>query len=299
MKHILFIFFLMCSMIFNECHAQYQKWSADYTPLSKYETVDIARLKLTYTFSHIYDPDLCNLRYRDVHTLLIGDHYSNYFSQQFVDFCVKKEAKQASEALPPQGTIGLNLYKNYPYQGKMTVVELGGEISFGANLMYEEEMPAIHWQLHNDTTTILFYSCKKATADFRGRHYVAWYAPEIPISDGPWKLGGLPGMILQAGDSENDIVFECIGIEKFTSQEVTRLYDGLGGGKPKKELADKDLIKFYDVKYKKLTRDEFMKTMQLFTSDPSQYWLDNGLERGVGYKLLPLPFNSMERNFDE
>jgi GLPGLI family protein len=34
-------------------------------------------------------------------------------------------------------------------------------------------------------------------SNFRGRNYYAWYAPDIAVYSGPWKLNGFtPGMIL-------------------------------------------------------------------------------------------------------
>ena len=53
--------------------------------------------------------------------------------------------------------------------------------------------------------------CLKAVARFKGRGYTAWYAPTITISDGPWKLGGLPGLILEAYDDEDNWKMEFIG----------------------------------------------------------------------------------------
>jgi GLPGLI family protein len=46
--------------------------------------------------------------------------------------------------------------------------------------------------------------CLKAVTWFKGRGYTAWYAPTITINDGPWKLGGLPGLILEAYDDEDN-----------------------------------------------------------------------------------------------
>ncbi|MEN9951843.1 MAG: hypothetical protein RLZZ520_111 [Bacteroidota bacterium] len=52
--------------------------------------------------------------------------------------------------------------------------------------------------------------CLKAVTRFKGRGYTAWYAPTITINDGPWKLGGLPGLILEAYDDEDNWRMEFI-----------------------------------------------------------------------------------------
>lgn len=54
----------------------------------------------------------------------------------------------------------------------------------------------------------------KATCTFRGREYTAWFCVDIPISNGPWKFGGLPGLILKVYDKDHLFVFESIEIEK-------------------------------------------------------------------------------------
>lgn len=66
--------------------------------------------------------------------------------------------------------------------------------------------------MHEDTTTILNIVCQKATMEFRGREYTAWFTMDIPINDGPWKLYGLPGLILKAEDSEGILNIEVFGL---------------------------------------------------------------------------------------
>lgn len=61
-----------------------------------------------------------------------------------------------------------------------------------------EEVPSIKWSLKKDSQKILGYTTYKAIANFRGRDYIVWYAPDIPVNHGPWKLNGLPGLILKA-----------------------------------------------------------------------------------------------------
>ncbi|MDE6299757.1 MAG: GLPGLI family protein, partial [Muribaculaceae bacterium] len=69
--------------------------------------------------------------------------------------------------------------------------------------VYEESFEPQEWEIIPDSTkTILGYECIKAVCDYHGRHWTAWFAPEIPVSDGPWKLCGLPVLILGAEESE-------------------------------------------------------------------------------------------------
>ncbi len=58
------------------------------------------------------------------------------------------------------------------------------------------------------------YTCQKATTRYEGRDYVAWFAPKIPISDGPYKFSGLPGLIVEIADTKEYYRFELTGLSK-------------------------------------------------------------------------------------
>ena len=119
-----------------------------------------------------------------------------------------------------QGTSQVNyqIFKNYP-EGKLTQLE---PIA-ASNFRSEEKTEIPVWELHPDTATFLAYTCYRATCRFRGRNYEAWYTPEIPRSEGPWKLQGLPGLILKASDSRQHYTFVCTGIEKAGKEEAILL----------------------------------------------------------------------------
>ncbi len=59
-----------------------------------------------------------------------------------------------------------------------------------------------------------------ATSDFRGRHWTAWFATDIPVSDEPWKLGGLPGLILKAYDKGHQYTFTAVGLERVAEEPI-------------------------------------------------------------------------------
>lgn len=65
----------------------------------------------------------------------------------------------------------------------------------------------IKWQLQEEYKEISGYPCQKASTTFRGRNYEAWFTSEIPLSFGPWKFNGLPGLILEIYDQTNQVYF--------------------------------------------------------------------------------------------
>lgn len=69
----------------------------------------------------------------------------------------------------------------------------------------KEDLPKISWNISEETKIIGDFECQKATATFRGRDYTAWFTTSIPLPYGPWKLQGLPGLILEAYDTRKEI----------------------------------------------------------------------------------------------
>jgi GLPGLI family protein len=68
-------------------------------------------------------------------------------------------------------------------------------------LFVKDTARIISWELLNETKSINSFNCQKAQGNFRGRTYTVWFTNDIPVSLGPWKLNGLPGLILEATDS--------------------------------------------------------------------------------------------------
>lgn len=72
---------------------------------------------------------------------------------------------------------------------------------------YTESVPKQKWKVCEEKKKILDYECQRATCSFRGRDYEAWFAEDIPMSYGPWKFNGLPGLILEVSDTKNEYHF--------------------------------------------------------------------------------------------
>ena len=77
--------------------------------------------------------------------------------------------------------------------------------SLDKSFVLKEKTGTIKWQLKPENRKIGGFNCQKAVGDFGGRTYTVWFSTEIPINVGPWKLDGLPG-VLVAGKEDSDRV---------------------------------------------------------------------------------------------
>lgn len=91
---------------------------------------------------------------------------------------------------------------------------LYNERIFADRYQYNEPLPEFHWTICKDTILLHGHICRKATTSFRGRDWVVWYAEDIPVSEGPWKFGGLPGLILKAQSTDREHKFVALMVER-------------------------------------------------------------------------------------
>ena len=91
------------------------------------------------------------------------------------------------------------------------------------NSEFTEPCPPQQWKLHDETKTVLEHLCQKATTHWRGRDFVAWFASDIPVKQGPWRFNGLPGLILKLYDTERFYTFEAVCLKN--THAPMMLYD--------------------------------------------------------------------------
>lgn len=122
----------------------------------------------------------------------------------------------------------LQVWVGKPKPGKYTYMNMIG----ADNLQYEEPVPQLEWTLTDSVKTVCGYTCHQASAGLYGRTWTVWYAPELPLSYGPYVLGGLPGLILEAVDADGLFHFTAVGIEQ--APEHTTVEPGPSQKKPVK-----------------------------------------------------------------
>lgn len=82
-----------------------------------------------------------------------------------------------------------------------------------------------NWILSNEKKKIDTFNCQKATTIFNGRTWIAWFTLDIPYPYGPWKLHGLPGLILEASDTEGKYTFTFTSISNNGTLDKTPLFN--------------------------------------------------------------------------
>ncbi|MDE7347297.1 MAG: GLPGLI family protein [Muribaculaceae bacterium] len=86
-----------------------------------------------------------------------------------------------------------------------------------------EPLGEIKWEIADSTKKVLGYDCVMATTNYHGCDWTAWFSPDIPIPEGPWKLTALPGLILEASESSGQHSFVANGLET-SDQEIVPIY---------------------------------------------------------------------------
>ena len=152
-----------------------------------------------------------------------------------------------------------SVYKNYPLRGQLTYHDKSPQ-----PFIYHEPLEEPVWIYLPGDTTIRDYPCKKAITHFNGRQWSVWYTQEIPINEGPWKLWGLPGLILRATEDQ--------GIFSFTFTHMIV--------EENKKIKIRDLSKF-----KRTTCQNIIAHKIRNGNDPVQYLKEQGKYYGPGYGI--------------
>lgn len=256
------------------------------------QVLDNAQLKCQYAYTWQNDT-LTGKTRDDLLILKIGKDISksySYYSFQVDSISAmpngdKIAGKMISDALKsgdfmkgnyPHKRMRTYVYKNNPH-GRMTVTD---GISL-QDYIYEDELNAQNWQFADSTKTILDYNCQMATCDFRGRQWTAWFAPDIPISDGPWKFGGLPGLIMEVYDLGSQYHFTIIGLQKVENEPIIFSETTVGSKR-----------------FEKTNRKDFLKANKNFQMDVNGYIrMETGIDLSTGKPDKIMRYDLIERDY--
>lgn len=144
------------------------------------------------------------------------------------------------------------IYKTYP-EMKIQYVDKIANGFTPTNIGYTED-PKFNWNILSDKQKIGEYNTQKATTEFGGRKWTAWFSTDIPFQDGPYKFYGLPGLIVKIEDADKNYSWVLQGNKKVKDYTefsyIESLMNASGG------------------KVNVLSREKFEKAFSDFKKDP-------------------------------
>lgn len=154
-------------------------------------------------YKQINNTDMANTYYCDMYV----EGASTIFLPKYFSTKVFNDPNESAEA-----------YKFYPEWEYLKIDHKKKEIlyfdSFGPNtILVSDGYNKLDWVIGSESKTIAGYNCIRATTTFRGVDWVVWFTPEIAMPYGPWKLHGLPGLIVEASEHTNTYKWQIAKIE--------------------------------------------------------------------------------------
>ncbi len=204
-------------------------------PVFSQEIIDHAKFRASYTFAYKTHPEQADYAKTDLMYLDMGDKATKFYSRYYEirdsvknDGLMKNLSPEEIHEKQRGYKRGTTPVYYQLYSRKKTHVTTS-YISDG--YVYEEPLSMPEWTVHNDTMTIQGYTCRRATTLFLGREWEVYFAPEIPMNKGPWKLWGLPGLIVQATDKDNFFLFDLKSFEQLPAPvSIIYIYHHFGKG---------------------------------------------------------------------
>ncbi|WP_370998723.1 GLPGLI family protein [Mucilaginibacter sp. RCC_168] len=243
---------------------------------------DTARILVHYKFTHIRDTTDRLHAYTENMVLFVGKSASAYKSYDGIlaDAQFKKDYAVQS-ASSPDGRVRIDRrhvgsfseYYQFPNKQKLFITD---QLMVNRYLI-ESQMPTIEWKISSDTATFSSLHCQKAVCNFKGRSYTVWFCPDLPVRTGPWKLNGLPGVIVDAHDSKNEVIFKFDGVENAIPSPPKRQPSGSSNSSgqdlpPILQGLDDDLNLIEPpVRAIKTTQREFDKLQETMKKDPNAF----------------------------
>lgn len=231
-------FLLSLLFAFSSCalFAQQKQSHIGYVAFSnidKYVQFDTATIRVWYALNaqDIKDENT----YIDWQILEIGKHSNKYYSYfvwesdslRTVDLMANHSGNFSNKLLP-RGRNGNGNWNELQYH--VLITDKGNVRTYNRERLpqyegyYDEPYADQKWTLTQDTATISGYSCQKATCHYHGRDFEAWFTTEVPVRYGPWKFGGLPGLIIKVYDTDHLYTFECTNVERANRPMVKSKY---------------------------------------------------------------------------
>lgn len=204
----------------------------------------------------------------------IDKNGSSYYShQKFVaDSTIKADIEKQLRSTPGNininrkgdtGQVSYKVTKEYPD----FKTYLFTRVSMDNYKVLEDKKP--EWKILPEKQKIGEYNAQKATTNFGGRQWTAWFSTDIPFQDGPYKFYGLPGLIVKIEDKTGTHSMELKGNKKIeiTAEKSIDAPEGL------------KLVGFGG-KEIEVNENQFKKVWKAYVNDPAKNMREMAMRNG-------------------
>ena len=272
-------------------------WTLVVFALQAQTEIDKAMFRAMYKFSYKTSPEQPTFGWVDWMYIDMGNKATMFYNRyaELKDSMTNECLKQN---MPPEAIHERT--KNYPVRGDAPVYcQLYSEKTtrvatrYAKGYYYEEPMIMPQWILDNKSLTLYGYTCRRATTHYLGRTWEVYYTTEIPLSYGPWKLWGLPGLIVRATDADHYFLFELDHFKRLSKPEpiiyIHREFGNKGG--------------YTGSEYKKVSKKTFMEYERLFHKNAMAFldfeMGDTGPTSGDPAPVAEIPYIPLEKQLSQ
>ncbi len=234
------------------------------------QTSESVIAKANYKLTHHYDTADINRINTENFIVYLGNNSAHYksYDRQLQDSAMLMNFQKEGSMAPPTGR-RYDDEEIYSYYNEKKIFT-STKATLG-KFIVERSFPQIDWKILSEKKQLNGYNCQKAAGSFHGRNYVAWFTTELPFNAGPWKLNGLPGLIIHAMDETERIQFELSGFQTVENSLEKTIWD-------KKERLP-------------ITWDDYKKLAKFAQDDPIGF-----IEQRFGGKVTVSPGSAPKHN---
>ena len=228
------------------------------------ELTDKFKYKATYDLSWQIDSTNSESIQNETMVLFIGDKISRFSSEgQYIADSIKEAYKDRERTQQSfnemRSKMPMSALNFYVFKKQNSAQVSFTEKIVRDNYRYIQDIDDLNWEILPETKEVAGFVAQKAKASFSGRDYTAWFTTEIPISEGPYKFRGLPGLILEISDNNDYYTFKLNGF---------------------KELNDEISIEFDPEDYLEVSRERFLQIKQEYAENPFIKMENSGITMG-------------------
>ena len=228
------------------------------------ELTDKFKYKATYDLTWQIDSTNSESIQNETMVLFIGDKISRFSSEgQYIADSIKEAYKDRERTQQSfnemRSKMPMSALNFYVFKRQNSAQVSFTEKIVRDNYRYIQDIDDLNWEILPETKEVAGFVAQKAKASFSGRDYTAWFTTEIPISEGPYKFRGLPGLILKISDNNGYYNFKLNGF---------------------KELNDEILIEFEPEDYLEVSREKFLEIKQEYAENPFIKMENSGITMG-------------------